>query len=68
MKSQLSKNPAGEEPRETVKPSPEEIAGKAYFMYVHEGFPDGRDMEHWLDAEKQLITGSLRTRIHGSHN
>jgi hypothetical protein len=75
MKPRLSEIPGGAEsrggsldPAEIIKPAPEEIAGKAYFMYVNEGFPQGRDVQHWLDAEMQLITQSTRTRIHGSHN
>jgi hypothetical protein len=74
MKPRLSENPGSEEPRgslnpsQVIKPAPEEIAGKAYFIYVNEGFPHGHDVQHWLDAETQLITQSTRTRIHGSHN
>lgn len=73
MNPQLYEKPESEEPRgiippEFIKPSPKEIAGKAYFIYVNEGFPQGRDVQHWLDAEKQLITQSTRARIHGSHN
>lgn len=75
MKPLLSEEPSGEEVRafslnraESIKPSPEEIAGKAYFIYVNEGYPQGRDVQHWLDAETQLVTQTARTRIHGSHN
>jgi hypothetical protein len=31
-----------------------EIATRAYFIYVSEGCPRGREMQHWLDAEAQL--------------
>ncbi len=31
-----------------------EIATRAYFIYVSEGCPPGREMQHWLDAEAQL--------------
>ena len=73
MNSELNEKPGSEEPRgitppEFVKPCPQEIAGRAYFIYVNEGFPQGRDVQHWLEAETQLITQSTRTRIHGSHN
>ena len=31
-----------------------EIATRAYFIYVSAGLPDGRQMQHWLEAEAQL--------------
>lgn len=37
-----------------VKPSRDEVAGKAYEIYRKEGCPQGRDVEHWLDAENQI--------------
>ena len=33
----------------------QEVAKMAYFTYVHEGSPQGRDMQHWLDAEARCI-------------
>ena len=32
----------------------EEIARKAYELYEESGRQDGRDVEHWLEAEKLL--------------
>lgn len=46
-------------------PSPDEVARKAYFTYVNEGSPLGRDVQHWLDAEAQLIAERNLTRVHG---
>ena len=56
MNPELNEKPGTEEPRgitppEFVKPCPQEIAGRAYFIYVNEGFPQGRDVQHWLEAE-----------------
>jgi len=31
-----------------------EIATRAYFIFLSEGSPSGRDLQHWLDAEAQL--------------
>ncbi len=31
-----------------------EIANCAYFIYVSEGCPAGRELDHWLEAEAQL--------------
>jgi len=45
-------------------PSPDEVARKAYFTYVNEGSPLGRHVQHWLDAEAQLIAERNRTRVH----
>ena len=37
-----------------VKPSRGEVARKAYSIYLREGCPQGRDVQHWLAAEIQL--------------
>jgi len=37
----------------------------AYFTYVNEGSPLGRDVQHWLNAETQLIAERNLTRVHG---
>ena len=44
-------------------PSPDEVARKAYFTYVNQGFPPGRDVQHWLNAEAQLIAERNLTRV-----
>lgn len=35
-------------------PSSEEIAATAYGIWEQEGRPEGRDLQHWLQAEAQL--------------
>ena len=37
-----------------VKPSHDEVARKAYEIYLKEGCPQGRDVQHWLDAEARV--------------
>jgi len=49
-------------------PSPDEVARRAYFSYMNEGSRPGRDVQHWLEAEKQLIEERGLTRTHGFHN
>jgi len=49
-------------------PSPDEVARRAYFTYVNQGSPPGRDVQHWLDAEAELIAERNLTRVHGFHN
>lgn len=49
-------------------PSPDEVARKAYFCYVNEGSPQGRDVQHWLDAEAALTEERNLTRVHAFHN
>jgi uncharacterized protein with von Willebrand factor type A (vWA) domain len=49
-------------------PSADEVARKAFFTYENEGSPQGRDVQHWLAAEAQLITERNLTRVHGFHN
>ncbi|MBC8097715.1 MAG: DUF2934 domain-containing protein [Akkermansiaceae bacterium] len=36
------------------KPSEDEIAARAYQIFLERGSPEGRDLEHWLEAEAQL--------------
>jgi hypothetical protein len=49
-------------------PSADEVARRAYFSYVNEGSRPGRDVQHWLEAEAQLLAERNLTRVHGFHN
>jgi hypothetical protein len=49
-------------------PAPEEVARKAYFTYVNEGSRDGHEVQHWLQAEAELIAERKLTRTHAFHN
>ncbi|HEV2454570.1 MAG TPA: DUF2934 domain-containing protein [Verrucomicrobiae bacterium] len=49
-------------------PSPEEVARRAYFSYVNQGSPQGHEVQHWLEAENQLLAERNLTRVHGFHN
>ena len=49
-------------------PSPDEVSRRAYFSFVNQGSPPGRDVQHWLDAEAELIAERNLTRVHGFHN
>jgi len=42
-----------------IPPSHEEIALCAYFIYLHEGCPQGQDLSHWLQAEIQLVAARM---------
>ena len=35
-------------------PTHEQITQRAYEIFIERGSPEGRDLEHWLEAEKQL--------------
>ena len=41
--------------KQESKPTQEEIAQRAYEIFVQRGRPQGRDLEHWLEAEAQLV-------------
>ena len=49
-------------------PSADEVARRAYFSYVNEGSLPGHDVQHWLEAEAQLLAERNLTRVHGFHN
>ena len=36
------------------KPAQDEVAKKAYAIYLKEGRPQGRDVQNWLEAETQM--------------
>src|SRR3954471_1121044 len=46
------------EKRATPPPTPEQIAALAHAIWIDRGRPEGRDLEHWLDAKRQL-TGEM---------
>ena len=49
-------------------PSPDEVARRAYFSYVNQGSRPGHDVQHWLEAEADLLAERNLTRVHGFHN
>jgi hypothetical protein len=49
-------------------PSPDEVARRAYFTYVNQGSPQGHEVQHWLQAETELLQERRLTRIHRFHN
>jgi hypothetical protein len=49
-------------------PSPDEAARQAYITYVNQGSLDGNVVQHWLQAEAELIAERKRTRVHEFHH
>ena len=49
-------------------PSPDEVARRAYFAYVNQGSPQGHEVQHWLQAEAELIQERNLTRGHRPYN
>jgi hypothetical protein len=49
-------------------PSPDEVARRAYFTYVNQGSLPGHEVQHWLQAEAELIQERDLTRSHRFHN
>jgi hypothetical protein len=43
-------------PLTAFKPTHDAIARRAYEISEESGFPQGRDVEFWLKAERELIT------------
>lgn len=37
------------------------IANRAYQIWEREGRPDGKDMDHWLQAEREVAAEGKRT-------
>jgi hypothetical protein len=49
-------------------PPPHEVAGRAYTSYLNQGSRHGNDVEHWLNAESELLAERNRTRTHNFGN
>jgi hypothetical protein len=48
-------------------PAPAEVARRAYFTYENQGSVSGHEVQHWLDAEAELIAERNLTRTHEFH-
>ena len=44
-----------------VRPSHEEITRRAHQIYLERGCPEGQALEHWLEAENQLILAAQQS-------
>ena len=67
VKEQYDQDPANGKLAEQVR-AMDLMARKAYFSYVNQGSLPGHDVQHWLEAEKQLLDERNLTRIHAFHN
>ncbi len=47
-----------------LKPSPGEVAKRAYLRYVNQGSLPGHDQRHWLEAEAQLVAERSLARVY----
>jgi hypothetical protein len=41
-------------PKKDLRPTHDEIARRAYEIFIERGRPEGQDQEHWFAAEAQL--------------
>jgi hypothetical protein len=62
MDSHTSEHPVIPDTREL--PLNEEISRHAYDLWERYGRPDGRDVEIWLEAERQLLGADSRVNQH----
>jgi Zinc-binding dehydrogenase/Protein of unknown function (DUF2934) len=51
-----------------VAPGEDEIRGRAYEVYLARGAQPGREMEDWLQAERELAAGERAERIESEPN
>lgn len=54
---------------ESSAPTHEQIAARAYEIFIERGRPQNRDLDHWLEAEAQLRASTQTNssaRIHGT--
>jgi hypothetical protein len=46
-----------------TEPTRDEVAKKAYFLYLEEGRPQGHDVQNWLEAGASVIDCCYLSRI-----
>lgn len=51
-----------------ARPTQEEIARLAYQLYERDGKPDGKDLEHWFNAEAMMESQFGSGRDHTEHD
>ena len=61
VKPAVATNHKGEKSATNSRPSTDEIAARAYKIWQQQGCPDGREAQHWWQAEQEIIND-------GSHN
>jgi hypothetical protein len=49
-----ARTPKNNQHHAAVKPSHDEIAGRAFNLFSANGYIPGHDLEHWLEAEAQI--------------
>lgn len=52
---------AGDAPAETHDSLEEEIRALAYQLYCEGGYQNGHDVEHWVEAERQVLSRKKQT-------
>jgi len=55
IRAQASEGPAAHAPRPMVNPTIDQIAARAFALYCERGRQHGRDVEDWLQAERELL-------------
>jgi hypothetical protein len=54
-KTMESASPASQKPRMAKSPTAEEIALRAYQIYLERGATPGNEFEDWIQAERELV-------------
>jgi hypothetical protein len=49
--------PAAKAAKDRIEPTQEEIGVRAHQIWLSEGCQEGKDLENWLRAEKELNSG-----------
>jgi hypothetical protein len=49
-------------------PSADEVAREVYLSYRNQSSLPGHEVQHWLEAEAQLLAKHNRTRVHDFYN
>ncbi len=54
-----TRSTAASKPAQAATLPTDKIAARAYEIWKASGCPDGKDLDHWLQAERELRTGQI---------
>jgi hypothetical protein len=65
-KTTESSSPTMRNPRVAkIQPTQEEIAVRAYHLYLERGGIPGNELEDWIEAERQVVAGNGKATENG---
>jgi hypothetical protein len=62
----MNSNPTSSSSLSTSQMPAEAVSRRAYELWEQDGRPEGRDLQHWLQAEQEVRGGDSHSNGHGT--